>query len=114
MGEWLPEPVLTSSDMTEDVELAESVSIAMLTVLETLGPMERAVFVLHEVFEMPYNEIAEAVGKSPVAVRHHSAHPIGLPSDLPPSTVSMTEWRGTTRWGSVSVLGANGLGVRST
>src|ERR687887_342573 len=63
VGEWLPEPLLTSPDVAEDVELAESVSIAMLTVLETLGPDERAVFVLREVFEAPYEEIAEAIGK---------------------------------------------------
>ncbi|MFF3411196.1 RNA polymerase sigma-70 factor [Streptomyces sp. NPDC002742] len=69
VGEWLPEPVLTSPDVAEDVELAESVSIAMLTVLETLGPTERAVFVLREVFEMPYGEIAEAIGKSAATVR---------------------------------------------
>jgi RNA polymerase sigma-70 factor (ECF subfamily) len=69
VGEWLPEPLLTSPDIADDVELAESVSIAMLTVLETLGPDERAVFVLHEVFEVPYDEIAEAVDKSSTAVR---------------------------------------------
>jgi RNA polymerase sigma-70 factor (TIGR02957 family) len=69
VGEWLPEPLLTSPDVAEDVELAESVSIAMLTVLETLGPAERAVFVLREVFEMPNSEIAEAIGKSAAAVR---------------------------------------------
>ena len=69
VGEWLPEPLLTSPDVAEDVELAESVSIAMLTVLETLGPTERAVFVLREVFEMPYGEIAEAIGKSAATVR---------------------------------------------
>ncbi|WP_436776917.1 RNA polymerase sigma-70 factor [Yinghuangia sp. YIM S09857] len=69
VGEWLPEPLLTSPDVAEDVELAESVSIAMLTVLETLGPTERAVFVLREVFDMPYDEIAEAVGKTAAAVR---------------------------------------------
>src|SRR5207248_10481445 len=69
VGEWLPEPLLTSPDVAEDVELAESVSIAMLTVLETLGPTERAVFVLREVFDMSYGEIAEAIGKSPDAVR---------------------------------------------
>ena len=65
VGEWLPEPLLTSPDAAEDAELAENVSIAMLTVLETLGPAERAVFVLHEVFETPYDEIAEVVGKTP-------------------------------------------------
>ena len=69
IGEWLPEPLLTSPDVAEDVELAESVSMAMLTVLETLAPAERAVFVLREVFELPYDEIAEAVGKSAAAVR---------------------------------------------
>ncbi|GGV72718.1 RNA polymerase sigma24 factor [Streptomyces longisporoflavus] len=69
VGEWLPEPLLTSPDVAEDVELAESISIAMLTVLETLGPTERAVFVLREVFDMPYGEIAAAVGKSAAAVR---------------------------------------------
>jgi RNA polymerase sigma-70 factor (ECF subfamily) len=69
VGEWLPEPLLTSPDVAADVELAESVSMAMLTVLETLGPAERAVFVLREVFEVPYDEIAEAVDKSPAAVR---------------------------------------------
>jgi RNA polymerase sigma-70 factor (ECF subfamily) len=69
VGEWLPEPLLTSPDVAEDVELAESVSIAMLTVLETLGPTERAVFVLRDVFDIPYGEIAEAIGKSPTTVR---------------------------------------------
>jgi RNA polymerase sigma-70 factor (TIGR02957 family) len=69
VGEWLPEPLLTAPDVAEDVELAESVSIAMLTVLETLTPTERAVFVLREVFDTPYGEIAEVVGKSPAAVR---------------------------------------------
>ena len=54
VGEWLPEPLLTAPDVADDVELAESVSFAMLTVLETLGPAERAVFVLREVFDVPY------------------------------------------------------------
>jgi RNA polymerase sigma-70 factor (TIGR02957 family) len=69
VGEWLPEPLLTSPDVAEDTEFAENVSIAMLMVLETLGPTERAVFVLHEVFETPYDQIAEVVGKSSAAVR---------------------------------------------
>jgi RNA polymerase sigma-70 factor (ECF subfamily) len=69
VGEWLPEPLLTTPDVAQDVELAESVSIAMLTVLQTLGPAERAVFVLREVFDTPYDEIAETVGKTPAAVR---------------------------------------------
>jgi RNA polymerase sigma-70 factor (TIGR02957 family) len=69
IGSWLPEPVLTAPDVAEDVELADSVSMAMLLVLETLTPVERAVFVLREVFDLEYDEIAEAVGKSPAAVR---------------------------------------------
>jgi RNA polymerase sigma-70 factor (TIGR02957 family) len=69
VGEWLPEPLLTSPDVADDVELAESLSLAMLTVLETLGPTERAVFVLREVFDVPYDEIADAVDKTPATVR---------------------------------------------
>jgi RNA polymerase sigma-70 factor (TIGR02957 family) len=69
VGPWLPEPMLTAPDVAEDVELADSVSMAMLLVLETLMPTERAVFVLREVFDLSYDEIAEAVGKSPASVR---------------------------------------------
>src|SRR5262249_26180850 len=69
VGDWLPEPLMTNADVAADIELAENVSIAMLTVLETLLPAERAVFVLHEVFDTPYDEVAEAVGKSSAAVR---------------------------------------------
>lgn len=69
VGPWLPEPLLTTRDVAEDVELAGSVSTAMLLVLETLAPVERAVFVLREVFDLPYNEIAAAVDKTPEAVR---------------------------------------------
>jgi RNA polymerase sigma-70 factor (ECF subfamily) len=68
-GPWLPEPLLTAPDVAEDVELADSVSMAMLLVLETLTPTERAVFVLREVFDLAYDEIAESLGKSPAAVR---------------------------------------------
>ena len=68
-GPWLPEPLLTAPDVAEDVELADSVSMAMLLVLETLTPAERAVFVLREVFDLAYDEIAEAMDKSPAAVR---------------------------------------------
>nr|WP_171162294.1 RNA polymerase sigma-70 factor [Streptomyces sp. I05A-00742] len=69
VGPWLPEPLLTAPDVAEDVELADSVSMAMMLVLETLAPTERAVFVLREVFDLGYDEIAEAVDKSPAAVR---------------------------------------------
>jgi RNA polymerase sigma-70 factor (ECF subfamily) len=69
VGSWLPEPLLTAPDVAEDIELADSVSMAMLLVLETLTPAERAVFVLREVFAFEYDEIAEAIEKSPAAVR---------------------------------------------
>jgi RNA polymerase sigma-70 factor (TIGR02957 family) len=69
VGPWLPEPLLTSPDVAEDVELAEHISVAMLTVLETLTPTERATFVLREVFAIPYEEIAAILDRSPAAVR---------------------------------------------
>jgi len=70
VGPWLPEPLLLEQqDPSADVVLAESVSMAMLVLLETLGPDERAVFVLREVFGFDYDEIAAAVGKSVAAVR---------------------------------------------
>ena len=69
VGPWLPEPLLTAPDVAEDVELAESVSLAMLVVLDTLTPLERAVFVLREVFGFDYAEVAEATGRSVDAVR---------------------------------------------
>ncbi|MGN9811072.1 RNA polymerase sigma-70 factor [Micromonospora sp. BQ11] len=69
VGPWLPEPLLTAPDVADDVALADSVSMAMLLVLETLAPTERAVFVLREVFDLGYDEIAEAVDKNPAAVR---------------------------------------------
>ena len=70
VGPWLPEPLLLDDhDPSADVVLAESVSMAMLVLLETLSPAERAVFVLREVFGFDYREIAGAVGKSAAAVR---------------------------------------------
>ena len=97
VGEWLPEPLLTSPDVAEDVELAESVSIAMLTVLETLGPVERAVFVLREVFELPYEDIAEATGKSAVAVRQIAHRARGhLAARRPRMQVSRLEQQAVT------------------
>ncbi len=69
VGPWLPEPLLTAPDVADDVELAESVSLAMLVVLDTLSPLERAVFVLREVFGFDYPEVAEATARSVDAVR---------------------------------------------
>ncbi|SIM78191.1 RNA polymerase sigma-70 factor [Micromonospora cremea] len=73
VGPWLPEPVLTEGDTADAVTDAESVSMAMLVVLETLSPLERAVFVLKEVFDFSHGEIAVAVERSEVAVRQ-AAH----------------------------------------
>src|ERR687897_1599580 len=69
VGPWLPEPILTTQDPAEDAAMAESVSMAMLVVLETLSPLERAVFVLREAFGMPHAEIADVLGRSEEAVR---------------------------------------------
>jgi RNA polymerase sigma-70 factor (ECF subfamily) len=95
VGPWLPEPLLTAPDVAEDVELADSVSMAMLLVLETLTPIERAVFVLREVFDLDYHEIAEAVDKSPTAVRQLAyrarAH---VAARRPREVVSAAETRG--------------------
>jgi RNA polymerase sigma-70 factor (ECF subfamily) len=73
VGPWLPEPILTQPDAADDVARAESVSMAMLVVLESLSPLERAVFVLKEVFDFSYAEIGEAVERSEAAVRQ-AAH----------------------------------------
>jgi RNA polymerase sigma-70 factor (TIGR02957 family) len=69
VGPWLPEPILTRQDAAEDAAMAESVSMAMLVVLETLSPLERAVFVLREAFGMPHAEIADVLGRKEEAVR---------------------------------------------
>jgi RNA polymerase sigma-70 factor (ECF subfamily) len=69
VGPWLPEPLLTAPDVADDVVLAESVSMAMMLVVQSLSPDERAVFVLHEVFGFAHAEIADAIGKSPANVR---------------------------------------------
>ncbi|HEX2314833.1 MAG TPA: RNA polymerase sigma-70 factor [Thermomonospora sp.] len=94
VGPWLPEPLLTTPDVAEDVELADSVSMSMLLVLETLGPTERAVFVLREVFDLDYDEIAEAVGKTQAAVRQiaHRAR-AHVASRRPRGMVSQAETR---------------------
>ncbi|WP_367140128.1 MULTISPECIES: RNA polymerase sigma-70 factor [Streptomyces] len=69
VGSWLPEPIRTAPGVSEDAILAESVSMAMMLVLETLSPAERAVFVLHDVFGYTHGEIAASIGKTEVTVR---------------------------------------------
>ncbi|TDE33281.1 RNA polymerase sigma-70 factor [Actinomadura sp. 6K520] len=98
VGPWLPEPLLTTPDVAEDVELADSVSMAMMLLLETLAPTERAVFVLREVFDLAYGEIAEAVGKTPAAVRQiaHRAR-AHVAARRPRDVVSPAETRAALR-----------------
>ncbi|NED98635.1 RNA polymerase sigma factor SigJ [Phytoactinopolyspora halotolerans] len=69
VGPWLPEPLVTDTDAAEGALRAESVSLALMVVLETLTPLERAVFVLHEAFGYGHNEIAKILDRSPAAVR---------------------------------------------
>ncbi len=76
VGPWLPEPLLIEPDVADRAELADSISIAMLVVLETLSPLERAVFVLHEAFGFTHPEIGVILERSDVTVRQlaHRAH----------------------------------------
>ncbi|WP_433516821.1 RNA polymerase sigma factor SigJ [Nonomuraea sp. CA-143628] len=69
VGPWLPEPISTAPDVAEHAELADSVEFALLVVLETLSPLERAVFVLREAFDLPFSEIAEVIGRAEPATR---------------------------------------------
>jgi RNA polymerase sigma factor (sigma-70 family) len=69
VGPWLPEPILTGPDIADDVVGAESISTALLVILETLSPPERAVFVLNEAFGYPYADIARLLGRREPAVR---------------------------------------------
>ena len=72
VGDWLPEPLVAdeaAGDPAEQVTLDDSVGLAMLVVLETLSPAQRTAFVLHDVFGMPFEEIAEVVGRTPASVR---------------------------------------------
>ncbi|RJL35971.1 RNA polymerase sigma factor SigJ [Bailinhaonella thermotolerans] len=74
VGPWLPEPLVTAEDDTAGAaERGESLSMAVLVVLETLSPLERAVFVLHEVFGFAHPEIADILGRTPAAVRQLAA-----------------------------------------
>ncbi len=69
IGTWLPEPILTSGDGGAHLEQQEALSLAFLRLLETLSPPERAVFLLHEVFDYPFNEIGGMLEKSPASCR---------------------------------------------
>jgi RNA polymerase sigma-70 factor (TIGR02957 family) len=77
VGEWLPEPILTAEDAdpARHAEIADSLSLGLLVVLETLSPEQRAVFLLREVFDYPHERIAKVLGKSPAAVRQLAERP---------------------------------------
>jgi len=79
VGEWLPEPLLTSDeeDPARHAEIADSLSLAFLVVLESLSPEQRAAFLLHDVFDYPYDQIAEIVGKSEANARQLAARARG-------------------------------------
>jgi RNA polymerase sigma-70 factor, ECF subfamily len=87
VGHWLPEPLLTDEESTSyqgperAAELADSLSMAALLLLERLSPEQRAVFVLHDVFAFPFSEIAEVVGKSEAACRQHASRARRLMDD---------------------------------
>src|SRR5919198_3858642 len=68
-GPWLPEPIMTQPDPVERVERTEAISLALLVVLESLSPLERAVFVLHEAFGYSHAEIADILGRNEAAIR---------------------------------------------
>jgi len=69
IGPWLPEPILTGPSPADEIEMASDLSIAFLVMLERLSPIERAVFLLHDIFDRGYDEIAHIIGKSEAAAR---------------------------------------------
>jgi RNA polymerase sigma-70 factor (ECF subfamily) len=87
-GEWLPEPVATEGDPTIDVERRETLTMGFLVLLERLTPIERAVLVLHDVLDLPYGDVAEAVGRSEDACRqalHRARRHVAVPRPRPPA-----------------------------
>ena len=69
VGPWLPEPIVSDAPPDRHLELAEDLSIAFLTLLERLAPEERAAFLLHDVFDVGYAEIASVIGRAPASTR---------------------------------------------
>jgi RNA polymerase sigma-70 factor (ECF subfamily) len=87
-GEWLPEPVATDGDPTIDVERRETLTMGFLVLLERLTPIERAVLVLHDVLELPYDAVADAVGRGEDACRqalHRARRHVAVPRPRPPA-----------------------------
>ncbi|MGW4066396.1 RNA polymerase sigma-70 factor [Nocardia grenadensis] len=113
IGPWLPEPLLTAPDSTEkEAEMADSVSMALLVVLETLTPVERAVFVLHEVFGYPYGEIAGYLERPEATIRqiahrargHVRARRPRCDTEEQPRTAIVERFLAACRGGDVNAL----------
>ncbi len=93
-GEWLPEPVATEGDPTIDVERRETLTMGFLVLLERLTPIERAVLVLHDVLELPYDAVADAVGRTEDACRqalHRARRHVTVPRPRPPAVRRQAE-----------------------
>ena len=98
VGPWLPEVANAEPGPAEQAELAESVTIGFLALLERLGPVERVVFLLADVFAVPFDEIATVVGKSPEACRQIASRARGADARragpaTPPPTTTPGRWR---------------------
>jgi RNA polymerase sigma-70 factor (ECF subfamily) len=91
VGPWLPEPVATRAGPEEHAEMAESLSLAFLIVLDTLTPVERAVFLLADVFRMSFADVAETVGKTPEACRQIASRARRKVQGKVPPPVSATD-----------------------
>ncbi|MEP6799398.1 MAG: RNA polymerase sigma factor SigJ [Lapillicoccus sp.] len=87
VGPWLPEPIATTPDPADEVELADSISMAMLVVLESLSPLERVAFVLHDVFGLSFSEVAVALDRTEPAVRQLASRARGHVHARRPETV---------------------------
>lgn len=112
VGPWLPEPVLTGPDAADQALLGESVSMALLVVLETLSPLERAVFVLREVFGYSHAEVADVLGRSEAGVRqlahrareHVQARRPRYPADADTGRVVVERFRDAAQGGDLEAL----------
>jgi RNA polymerase sigma factor (sigma-70 family) len=94
VGPWLPEPLLTGPDAAAQVLMDESVSTAMLVVMETLTPAERVALVLHDVFDLPFDRIAEVLGSTPAASRKLASRArarVATVEDTPQASKAETE-----------------------
>jgi len=111
VGPWLPEPVVGGNDPADRVTLDESMSMAMLVVLESLSPAERTAFVLHDVFGLPFGEVARVVGRSAAACRQLAARARGhVAARAPRFEVDETEHRRVVEAFARVVRGGDGDG----